>query len=80
MEVCLYDMSSDSIEKNFNLLIVLAESTANVSRIADITFAEAFDGDSVLILDSDNVRIPDSVGTRGMHCHYTFKFFSVFSV
>ena len=70
MEVCSYDMSSDSIKKNFNLPIILAESTANVSRIAS---AEACDGDSVLILDSDNLRIPDSVGTRGMNYHYTFS-------
>ena len=59
MEVCSYDMSSDSTKKNFNLPIVLAESTANVYRIGYTTSAEALDGDSVVIFDSDNLRIPD---------------------
>ncbi len=28
---------------------------------------EAFDGDPVALLDSDNLRVPDSIGTRGMY-------------
>ncbi len=57
---------SSSIKKTFNLPVILNEQTATVSRLADITSAEAFDGDPVALLDSDNLRVHDSIGTRGM--------------
>ena len=66
VEVCCYDPSSSSIKKTFNLPIILTKQTATVPRLADIASAEAFDGDPVALLDSDNLRVPDSVGTRGM--------------
>ncbi len=46
--------------------MILTEQTATVPRLADITSAEAFDGDLVALLDSDNLRVPDSIGIRGM--------------
>lgn len=60
VEVC-YDPSNSSIKKSFNLPLTLTEQTATVTKIADITSAEAFDGDSVVMLDSENLRLPDSV-------------------
>ncbi len=65
MEICSYDKSYDSIKKKFNLPIILTESTASVSQIVGIVSAEGFEGDSVIILDSQNLRIPDSNGTKG---------------
>ncbi len=65
MEICSYDKSYDSIKKKFNLPIILTESTASVSQIVGIVSAEGFEGDSVVILDSQNLRIPDSNGTKG---------------
>ena len=44
----------------------MADWIEDRARIADITSAEVFDGDSVVILDSDYLMIPDSVGTRGV--------------
>ncbi len=64
VEVCCYD---PSIKKTFNLPVILNEQTATVPRLADMTSAEAFDGDPVALLDSDNLRVPDSIGTRGMY-------------
>ena len=66
VEICCYELSSACIKKTFNLPLTLNENTATVTRIADITSAEAFEGDAVVLLDSENLQIPDSVGTRGM--------------
>ena len=66
IEVCSYEASTDSIKKNFNLPIILTENTASVPKLADITSAESFDGEPVVILDNENLRIPDSQGTRGI--------------
>ena len=65
VEICSYDKSYDSIKKKFNLPIILTESTASVSQIVGIVSAEGFEGDSVVILDSQNLRILDSNGTKG---------------
>lgn len=66
VEVCVFDICSSTIKKTFNLPLTLTESTASVTKISDITSAEAFDGDCVVLLDSENLRIPDNIGTRGM--------------
>ena len=63
---CCYELSSACIKKTFNLPLTLNENTATVTRITDITSAEALEGDAVVLLDSENLRILDSVGTRGM--------------
>ncbi len=62
--MCCYDPVSSYIK---NLPVILNEQTATVPRLADMTSAEAFDGDPVALLDSDNLRVPDSIGTRGMY-------------
>ena len=38
-----------------------------LARVADFVSDEAFDGGVVVLLDSENLLIPDSVGTRGRH-------------
>lgn len=65
VEVCCYDKSTSTVTKTFNLPLTLTEQSASVNKIADLTSAEAFDGDAVVVIDADNLRIPDSVGTRG---------------
>ena len=66
MEICCYDSETASLKKAFNLPLMLREQTATINNIADMTSAEAFEGESVVLLDADNLRIPDSIGTRGM--------------
>lgn len=65
VEVCTYDVHDSSFKKTFNLPLTLTDDTSTVNKVADLASAEAFGGDSVVILDSDNLRIPDSAGTRG---------------
>lgn len=36
-------------------------------NVADFVSDEAFDGAAVTLLDSENLQIPDSIGTRGMY-------------
>ena len=65
LEICSYDVQESVFKKTFNLPLTLTEDTSTVNKVADIASAEAFGGDAVIILDSDNLRIPDSAGTRG---------------
>ena len=69
MEICSYDPLDAVIKKTFNLPLILTEETSTVNKVADLASAEAFGGDAVIILDSDNLRIPDSAGTRGEYAH-----------
>ena len=65
LEICSYDPLEAVFKKTFNLPLTLTEETSTVNKVADLASAEAFGGDAVIILDSDNLRIPDSAGTRG---------------
>lgn len=65
VEICCYEATSCSIKKTCNLPLILTEQTATVTKITDNSSVEAFDGDPVVLVDSKNLRIPDSVGTRG---------------
>ena len=64
IEICSFEGSK--IKKSFNLPVSLTERSARVERIAEFVSAEAFEGAAVVLLDSDNLQIPDSIGTRGM--------------
>ena len=68
VEICRYDADTTAIKKTFNLPLTLTEQTSSVPGVADIASAEAFSGEPVVIIDADNLRIPDSVGTRGKSC------------
>ena len=63
VEICTLDGSQ--LKKSFNLPVSLTESSATVVRVAEFVSTEAFDSASVVLLDSENLLIPDSVGTRG---------------
>ena len=66
IEICTYDDSTYAMRKTLNLPITLSEKTASVNRVAEIVSLESFEGEEVVLLDSDNLKIPDSAGTRGM--------------
>ena len=65
VEICRFDSTDMTIKKTFNLPLTLT-----VTGVGDIASAEAFGGDPVVILDSENLRIPDSIGTRGKYNNY----------
>ena len=67
IEICKYDREDNAIKKTLNLPITLSEKTASVSHVGEIVSSESFEGEEVILLDSDNLKIPDSAGTRGMH-------------
>ena len=64
LEICRYEVDM-AIKKTFNFPLTLTEQTSSVSGVADIASAEAFGGEPVVTLDSKNLWIPDSIGTRG---------------
>ena len=51
------------MRKTLNLPITLSEKTASVNPVAEIVSLESFEGEEVVLLDSDNIKIPDSAGT-----------------
>ena len=64
IEICSYEDSL--IKKTFNLPINLSEKGSTVSGVAAVVASEAFEDEPVVLLDADNLIIPDSGGTRGM--------------
>ena len=63
IEVCSYE--DNVLKKTLNLPIMLSEKTASVSHVGEIVSMEAFEGEVVILLDNDNLKIPNSAGTRG---------------
>ena len=63
IEICTFQGSQ--LNKWFDLEILLTKSTATVGDVAECISEEAFDGDEVVLLDSENVQIEDSSVTRG---------------
>ena len=47
-----------------NLPLTLTDATATVSNVADTVSDEAFEGNSVLLLDADYLKAMDTVSTR----------------
>ena len=64
IEICTFQGSQ--LNKWFDLAILLTKSTATVDDVAECVSEEAFDGDQVVLLDSENVQIEDSSVTRGV--------------
>lgn len=60
--ICTFEDSL--IKKTFNLPINRSERGSTVSGVAAVV-SEAFE-DEPVVLDADNLIIPDSGGTRGM--------------
>lgn len=68
VEICALEGSQ--LKKSFNLPLSLTESSATVVCVADFVSNEAFDGAAAVLLDAENLLIPDSVGTRGSYYMY----------
>lgn len=69
IEIC--DLEGSVLKKIFNLSVSLTEQSATVSSIAEFVSEEAFNGAAVVLLDSENLEIPDTIGTRGVCIHYS---------
>ena len=65
IEICNFEGSE--LKKAFNLPVALNEKSATVSDVAEFVSDEAFEGASVVLLDSENLQIPNTIGTQGMH-------------
>lgn len=50
---------------NSNFPIILNGTTANTKQISQILSVEAFGGEKVILLDNDNLQIPDTTASRG---------------
>ena len=61
-----HNYEDSMIKKTFNLPINLSEKGSTVSGVAAVVASEAFEEEPVVLLDADNLVIPDSGGTRGM--------------
>ena len=63
IKICTHEDSM--IKKLFNLPINLSERGSTVSGVAAVVASEAFEDKPVVLLDANNLIIPDSGGTRG---------------
>ena len=66
IEICAFNESLQ-LEKQMNYPLDLTPATANITSVSDILSADVFNGQACVLLDVDNLKIPDSVTTRGMH-------------
>ena len=62
IEICMYDDSTNAMRKTLNLPITLSKKTASVNCVAEIVSLASFEGEEVVLLDSDNLKILDSAG------------------
>ncbi len=66
IEICAFN-DSFHLEKQMNYPLDLTPATANITSVSDILSADVFNGQGCVLLDVDNLKIPDSATTRGMH-------------
>ena len=63
IEICSFEGSD--VKKLFTLPISLTEKSASVSSVSKFVSQEGFEGHAVVLLDSENLKIPDTFGTCG---------------
>ncbi len=61
----IHSYTTSGLEKHTNYPLELTPSTANITSISAMLSAEVFNGQSCVLLDVDNLKIPDSTTTRG---------------
>ena len=66
IDICRWSGLGSGWEKVSNLPLTLTEATATVSNVADTVSDEAFEGNSVLLLDADYLKMMDTANTRGI--------------
>lgn len=62
IEVC--SITDRRVRKSTNYPVTLTPATACIEAVMNILSVEAFDGQEVVLLDKDNLRIPDNHTTR----------------
>ena len=63
IEICEY--SDNDWIKQFSLPIRINDDTANVENVTKMVSDEAFNGEPIVLVDTDYLRILDTPGTRG---------------
>ena len=63
IEICEY--SDHDWIKQFSLPIRINDDTANVENVTKMVSDEAFNGEPIVLVDTDYLRILDTPGTRG---------------
>ena len=74
VEVCNYSKSLGTLRKISNFPITLTESTSSIKQVSQQLSHEAFGGQTVILLDNDNLKIPDTTASRGIICMRNTKF------
>uniref|UniRef100_A0A1X7TA93 RING-type domain-containing protein n=1 Tax=Amphimedon queenslandica TaxID=400682 RepID=A0A1X7TA93_AMPQE len=62
VEIC--SVSEGKAKKTCNHPVTLTPATACIEAVSNIVSVEAFEGNDVVLLDKDNLRIPDNKTTR----------------
>ena len=62
----VYDFNGIGLRKICNLPVPLTEQSSSVSSVSQLVSQETFAGAAVVLLDWENLRIPDAVRTRGI--------------
>ena len=65
VEIC--SLEGTTVKKSHNLPIYFKKGTASVASVSEFVSQEAFDGNAVVLLDAENLKIPDTIGTRGIY-------------
>ena len=64
IHVC--DFDGLLLRKICNFPVPLTEQSASVASVSEFVSREAFGGAAAVLLDWENLKIPDTVGTRGI--------------
>ena len=65
INIKVHHHSNGNLIKFSNFPIILNGTTANTKQISQILSVEAFGGEKVILLDNDNLQIPDTTASRG---------------
>uniref|UniRef100_A0A1X7T8W7 Uncharacterized protein n=1 Tax=Amphimedon queenslandica TaxID=400682 RepID=A0A1X7T8W7_AMPQE len=68
IEIHRFHPQMAELKKVINFPVLMSPETSTISDIAAILSKEAFEGKPVVILDNDNLVVPDTVASRGMLC------------
>lgn len=65
IEICHWLASQRKWKKISNLPLCLNDESANISSVSILVSVEAFDGDPVVLLDLDYLKLLDSSASKG---------------
>jgi hypothetical protein len=61
----VHHYNNGMLQKFSNFPVILAEATATIKHVSQQLSFEAFEGNNVILLDNDNLQVPDTVASRG---------------